>query len=199
MDDLQELWTLLSGEFSNQPQAIAEPVHFVQLRLWQRPLFLFGSDRPCLFLEQANALQLDRPYRQRLLCLEADASGQLTAQFYQFKNAAAVLGAGQDPDRLRSLTPEDIQFLEGCRLGVEQTNRGGYKAQLPAGCRCRFWTDGVERQVSLGFEVWRDQQTIHFHSNDRGIDPETGRSLWGALMGPYEFTKVVDYSINVSS
>lgn len=195
MDDLQYLWTLLSGEFSNQPQAIAEPVHFVQLRLWQRALLLFGHDRPCLFLEQANALQLDRPYRQRLLCLEADFSGQLSAQFYQFKNAAAVLGAGQDPDRLRSLTPEDVQLLESCRLAVEQTSRGGYNAQLPAGCRCRFWTDGIERQVSLGFEVWSESDRVNFHSFDRGIDPETGRSLWGALMGPYEFTKVADYAV----
>lgn len=194
MSNIQQLWFWLSGEFSNQPQAIAEPVHFVQLRLWQRPLLLFGSDRPCLFLEQANALQLDRPYRQRLLCLETDSAGQLTAQFYQFKNAAAVLGAGQDPDRLRSLTPDDLQKLDTCRLAVTATPCGGFKAQLPEGCRCQFWTDGIERQVSLGFEVWAEAETIHFHSFDRGIDPETGRSLWGALMGPYQFTKVARYS-----
>lgn len=59
----------LAGEFDNQQQAQAEPVWYVHLRLWQRPLPhpLFGPSRMGFFLEQASALTSDCPYRQRLL------------------------------------------------------------------------------------------------------------------------------------
>ncbi|MDJ0561083.1 MAG: CpcT/CpeT family chromophore lyase, partial [Microcystis sp. M53599_WE4] len=39
----------LAGEFENQRQAQAEPVWYVHLRLWLRPLPLFREDSIALF------------------------------------------------------------------------------------------------------------------------------------------------------
>ena len=46
------------------------------------------------------------------------------------------------------------------------------------------------RQVSLGVMAAPEQ----FWSYDKGIDPQTGRALWGAILGPYQFAKVADFS-----
>ncbi len=60
----------LAGEFDNRTQAIADPVWYVHLRLWMRPLpFLLFPNSITLFAEQANALTLDQSYRPRFLQL----------------------------------------------------------------------------------------------------------------------------------
>ena len=64
---LLQLTSWMAGEFSNREQSLDQPVWFVNLVWWQRPLpfSLLGSI--AIFAEQANALILDRPYRQRIL------------------------------------------------------------------------------------------------------------------------------------
>ena len=46
------------------------------------------------------------------------------------------------------------------------------------------------RQVILGFEVTADS----FWSGDRGVDPETGTAIWGAILDFYKFRKIQDFS-----
>lgn len=59
----------LAGKFDNREQALADPAWFVHLQLWQRPVNLFTEDSITLFAEQANIVNLDRPYRQRIMRL----------------------------------------------------------------------------------------------------------------------------------
>ena len=54
----------LSGEFDNREQALAEPIWYVHLRLWQRPIPLFSEDSMTLFAEQASVVNLERPDRK---------------------------------------------------------------------------------------------------------------------------------------
>ncbi|NJR71181.1 MAG: hypothetical protein HC771_23005 [Synechococcales cyanobacterium CRU_2_2] len=188
---LRSLTQALIGEFSNPQQAIASPAWFVHLRLWQCPTPLFAEDSITLFLEQANILQLDRPYRQRLLRLSED-QGQLFGQYYQFKDFSAWKGCGQTPGRLQTLTPADIADLPGCRVAIAQTPTGEFQARLGPGRRCEFEYEGQKRQVVVGFDVAQSGATgVYLKTYDKGIDPETGQGFWGALMGPYEFEKLV--------
>jgi hypothetical protein len=177
----------LAGEFDNRDQAIETPVWFVHLRLWHRPVYLFGEDSPTLFAEQANMLQLDQPYRQRLLRLQQQQDS-LTVQYYKFHDPSRVKGAGQDPTLLESLTENDVELLPGCFLQVtSQSDPTGthFRATPLPGSRCRFTLQGSQIQVALGFEATIDQ----FWSHDKGIDPETEQPIWGAIMGAYEFRK----------
>ncbi len=65
-------------------------------------------------------------------------------------------------------------------------------ATMPAGAICQFRAEGgVVRYVVLG---WRVTATS-LETDDRGVDPATGRSLWGAIMGPYRYQKVKAYSL----
>lgn len=179
----------LAGEFNNRDQAIAEPIWFVHLCLWQRPVPLFCEDSLTLFAEQANVLKLDQPYRQRLLRLQSveGDSERLQVQYYGFKDPGEMRGAGRDPDRLQALTGDQIDFLPGCRLEVtwQQGDIPRFHARLSPDSRCCFSYGNETFQVSLGFEASADE----FLSYDKGIDPQTGTAIWGALMGPYRFTQ----------
>ncbi len=178
----------MAGEYENQDQAKESPIWFVNLRLWYRPLPQRLAGNLALFAEQANILQLDRPYRQRIAMIQVDGD-DLKLQYLAFRDPSQFVGAGANPDRLRSITMDTLETLPGCRLGV--TLMGDrLKAELEPGLNCCFQYEGKTRQVVLGLEVSGDR----LWSYDRGIDPDTGRSLWGAMMGPYEFRKCADFS-----
>lgn len=191
--ELRALAEYMAGEFDNQLQALADPVWYVHLRLWHRPVprALFPEPSLVLFAEQANIVNLNQPYRPRFIQLRQspDSESGLEAQYYIPQNIQAVQGAGQDPDRLNGLTPEDLEFLPGCTLKITYECLGphqySFRAVLPENQVCGFSYQNKTYQVELGFEATAD----HFFSYDKGIDPETGKPLWGALLGPFQFQK----------
>lgn len=193
MTESESLGTLaqwLAGEFSNQAQALDQPAWFVHLRLWHRPLPQRFDGYVTLFAEQANVLHLDQPYRQRLMLLKPGADAQtLEVQYLAFRDSSQFRGAGANPERLAAITSDDVEHLPGCVLTVHQTN-GTFEATMPPGAKCCFQYAGQTRQVELGFTVTPQE----FHSRDRGIDPETGQGLWGAMMGAYQFQRQQDWS-----
>jgi CpeT/CpcT family (DUF1001) len=186
--NLTALAQLMAGEFDNKPQAMEQPAWFVHLRLWYRPLPIRIGGNLALFAEQANALMRDRPYRQRIAVL-MESSGSLQVQYLAFKQPEKFLGAGANPNLLEALSLDDLETLPGCVLRVME-QEGKFKAEPEPGAKCYFQYDGATRQVVLGFEVSPGK----FWSYDRGVDPETGKGLWGALMGAYEFQKCEDFA-----
>lgn len=186
--NLAALAQLMAGEFDNKPQAMEQPTWFVHLRLWYRPLPMRIEGNLALFAEQANALMRDRPYRQRVAVL-TESSGLLQVQYWAFKQPEKLLGAGSNPGLLKALTLEDLETLPGCVLTITE-QAGKFKAAPEPDAKCYFQYDGATRQVVLGFEVSPGK----FWSYDRGVDPETGKGLWGALMGAYEFQKCEDFA-----
>lgn len=179
----------LAGAFENQAQAQEQPIWFVHLRLWHRPLPQLFQGHLALFAEQANVLYLDQPYRQRIFLLQEKSPDQIQVQYLAFKHPEQFRGAGANPERLATIAPADVEELPGCRLTVTQEN-GIFKAQPQPGTRCCFQYEGKTRQVVLVFEISANQ----FRSYDRGVDPETGQALWGALMGPYEFSRCQNFA-----
>jgi hypothetical protein len=188
---LCQLAEQLEGTYENRSQAIESPIWYVHLKAWWRSVPLFTDDSITFFAEQANILKCDQPYRQRLMRLYAP-EGRPIAQFYQFKNPNAVLGAGANPSLISKITELEIKLLPGCILDIEQQG-DGFSGRAREGDRCCFsYPDGrggeKVGQVALGFEVgpgW-------FKSYDKGVNAETGAGIWGALMGPYCYTKCVD-------
>ncbi|WAL58215.1 chromophore lyase CpcT/CpeT [Thermocoleostomius sinensis] len=175
----------LVGEFDNQAQALEQPAWFVHLRLWHRLLPFSIEGNPSLFAEQANYLYPENAYRQRVVVLSSLADSEhLQAQYYAFKQPDRFKGSGAHPDRLTSLSQADLDLLPGCKLLITpQLTR--FKADPAPNSTCCFLYQGEMRQVILGFEVSANT----FISYDRGVEPKTGKVLWGAMMGPYQFHK----------
>jgi hypothetical protein len=199
--ELLTLGRYLAGEFENREQAIAFPAWYVHLRLWQRPLRspLFSQSSLTFFAEQANIVQLDQPYRPRIMQIRQQPQKpgdrcQFEVQYYMLKDPAQFRGAGRQPERLGQLTQAQIERLPGCTLTVSKQplGNGAYRflASLPPQARCCFTYQGETRQVYLRFEA----SPTEFLSYDKGIDPNTGKALWGAVLGPFRFTKRQDFA-----
>ncbi|NEP16805.1 MAG: chorismate mutase [Leptolyngbya sp. SIO4C1] len=198
---LATLGRYLSGEFENQAQAQADPTWYIRLRVWQRPTHLFASDSLTLFLEQANVVSQQPPYRQRVLRLQ-QTGAMLQGQYYALKQPLAFQYGGEQPERLAALTPDDLILLPTCTLEVTAepaaANPVWFKAVPPADRLCCFDYQGQKKYVQLGFEVGTRQTAanqVELHIYDKGIEPETGRALWGALMGPFRLVKQAAYGI----
>jgi hypothetical protein len=187
--DTLQLAQWLVGEFDNKAQSMEDPAWYVPLRLWHRPLPHRIHGRIAIFAEQSNFLELEKPYRQRILVLEKEGD-RFSVQFWAFKDPAQFRGAGANPTLLIDATESALEALPGCRLNVEFTG-SLYQAKPEPDSRCCFTYDGTMRQVVLGFEASETQ----FLSYDRGVDPETGQSLWGAMMGPYRHRKRCSYEL----
>ena len=188
----------LAGIFENRDQAKESPIWYVPLRLWLRPVPIFTEDSLTLFAEQANVINMHLPYRSRLWRLRQISADplQLVVDHYQFKDQSAFWGAATERDRISSITTNDVQHLTapGCRLNVtvEKTDDQGYsfRAVPQSSTPCEFCSQDKTFQVSLGFEVTAGS----LKTFDKGIRPETGQPIWGALMGPYCYTKIEDWS-----
>ena len=78
----------------------------------------------------------------------------MEAQYYMFKDIAAFKGAGRNPDLLKKLTSEQIQFLPGCTLSVAVQNLGSngyrFRASLPDGHSLRLYLRGAKLPSRLG-------------------------------------------------
>jgi hypothetical protein len=188
---LIQLLSWMVGEFSNREQSLAQPAWFVNLLWWQRPIPLHILGTMAIFAEQANAMQGDRTYRQRILqFIETD--DKIQVKYWGFKDPSAWVGAAKSRDRLNQITIDDIEPLSGCLLDLD-FEQGCYRATMPQNAKCCFQYMNETRQVILGFEVTEK----YFRSGDRGVDPNTGAAIWGAMMGFYEFQKVQDFSSEI--
>jgi CpeT/CpcT family (DUF1001) len=181
----------LAGEFNNRLQALDDPVWYVNLCLWQVPVSLFPQDSITIFAEQANAVKLDQPYRQRIMRISETGDSQipLQVQYYMFKDPGIFAGGGSNPNLLKHITPEHLELLAGCVLNVSVqeigVNRYQFYATPQSNACCTFTYLGNIVQVSLGFEVTQQELKTY----DKGIDPVTGSATWGAILGPYHYIK----------
>lgn len=195
--ELIALAQYLAGEFDNREQAIAEPAWYVHLRLWQRPVPLFTEDSLTFFAEQANIVNLEQPYRPRLMRLQErrEPNAPLQVQYYMPLDPGAVGGAGRNTALLKKLTPDQFELLPGCLLTVTvqqlAANRYHFSAALPPNGRCCFTYRGNTQQVYLGFEATQEE----FLSYDKGIEPNTGKATWGAVLGPFRFRKRQNFAV----
>ena len=182
----------LAGEFSNQEQAREQPAWYVNLRLWIRPVPIFTADSITLFAEQANVLKLEQPYRPRILRIRQKET--IEVEFYMFNDLATAQGAGRNKDLIAQITPETIKFLPNCTLKVstQKLANGQYCFETTPATEepCSVTYQGTTFQVFLGFKATAGELQTY----DKGIDPETGKGTWGALMGAYRFNKCQDFS-----
>jgi hypothetical protein len=184
---VEQLADWLEGSFSSRAQAEADPSYF-DIRLRMERIWTDRTDGPWLYVEQARADLLDRPYRQRVYRLSRREDGRLLSAIYTLPEPVSRFAGALDRDDgaaiFASLSPDQLTLLDGCTVVLtwDATARrfiGGTEGQGCASTRegARYTTSQIE--LAEGVLV----------SWDRGFD-ETGRQVWGATAGGYRFDRV---------
>jgi hypothetical protein len=189
--DIGTLARWMAADFSNQQQAFDNPPLYAHIRVCMRPLPYELLDGVSLYLEQAYDFMLNAPYRARVLRL-ITVGDRLEIENYTIQDEADLYGAARDRDLLSTLTRDRLQKMPCCNLHVAWTGRS-FKGQVEPGKGCLVVRNGQTTYLDSEFEI----DTESFFSWDRGRDPETDEHLWGALAGPFHFTRRASFAHEV--
>lgn len=174
---------LLAGSYSSQRQSEVDQAFF-DVRLGMRRIWPERVGEHWLYVEQAMATALERPYRQRVYRIEATAEGGAISHVYTLPgDPLRYAGAHRDPARLAGLSPADLEERRGCAIHLRRREDGRYVGatrdrECPSELRGASYATS---EVVLGAE--------RLDSWDRGYDRD-GKQVWGAVTGPYRFDRL---------
>jgi hypothetical protein len=181
-DRLLTLRDYLTGSFTSAAQARADGEYF-DIELHATPMWTWRDDGPWLYVEQSLAATPDRPYRQRVYKLERSDDGRLWSRVFVLNDPSEHAGAWRSGSPLSELAPSDLEERVGCAITLTWDDQNGAFTGSTTGTGCPSDLAGASyatSQVVLGLDrmvTW-----------DRGFDA-TGRQVWGATRGGYEFVR----------
>lgn len=189
--DLKTLARLMAADFSNHEQAWANPPLYAHIRVCMRPLPSSLLSGTSLFLEQAYDFMLNTPYRLRVLKLDV-VGDRIELENYKVKDEEEFFGASRDLERLKKLTSDRIEKMEGCDMFVDWTGKS-FKGYIKPGKNCIVVRKDKTTYLDNSFEI-DEHQLI---SIDRGLDPETDELVWGSIAGAFEFKRKASFADEV--
>ena len=180
--DLRAAVAWMTGSFSSREQALSDTNYF-DIRLEMRPIWPERGNGYWLYVEQAAADHLDRPYRQRVYHVTEQLDGSIRSDVYEIPDPLRFAGAWKRSDRLGDLTPDSLTVKPGCAVILERVSEGAFEGgTVGEGClsdlRGARYATSVVRLTPDGLTTW-----------DRGYDAD-GNQVWGATGGGYVFKRI---------
>ncbi|MEM7083071.1 MAG: chromophore lyase CpcT/CpeT [Pseudomonadota bacterium] len=180
-DRLNELGALMIGSFSSAKQAATDSQYF-DIRLEMVRIWADRTDGIWLYVEQAAASALDRPYRQRVYQVTGDDNDWQSAVF-ELPEPLQYAGAWKNVAAFERLSPDALSLRTGCAVFLTRPARDHFEGSTRAN-DCLSSLRGASYATS---EVVITPEGIT--SWDRGYDAE-GVQVWGAVVGPYRFDRL---------
>lgn len=184
LEDIDQLEKSLVGSFSSADQS-RQDSSFFDIRLEVVSIWEDRNDGPWLYVEQAAAESIDRPYRQRVYHL-SDQDSILVSKIYSIQNPLRFAGDWRKDKALSGLVPDSLTLREGCNVFLRRTGKEDFVGETKRGT-CSSSIRGASYATS---EVEMDAYTLR--SLDRGFD-ESGRQVWGSTNGAYLFERVLEH------
>ena len=181
-DPVDELAVMMTGWFDSAEQAGREPEDYFHIRLVMLPIWPERTDGHWLYVEQAAASALERPYRQRVYHLHRTDDGRLVSDVYAIDDPLRHAGAWAREDGLRAIDPNDLTLRAGCSIVLDRAGPDRF-AGATTGTGCASALRGASYATS---EV--EIEAARLTSWDRGWSDD-GTQAWGATEGPYVFVK----------
>ncbi|GLP95360.1 chromophore lyase CpcT/CpeT [Paraferrimonas sedimenticola] len=185
-DRLKTLAHWMEGHFTSEAQA-QQDQDFFNIHLNMKTVWPSEKDY-WLYVEQAAASSLERPYRQRVYRLERLSDNQFVSHVYTLDDPLKYAGDHQKLLPLAKLKSTDVVLKPGCEVYLTwneatQAFEGGTK-----GKNCFSKLRGAAYAVS---EVTVTEKGIV--SWDRGYN-EADEQVWGAVKAGYVFDRLQTHS-----
>lgn len=181
------LQSFMSGSFSSQAQASEDP-EFRDIRLHMAPIWDARTTRTqrWLYVEQAAAESMDKPYRQRIYRLIDTGGGTYRSEVYEIPvNPQFFAGAWADPSRFQTITPEQLIAREGCSVVLRRVR--AKEPVFEGGTGETACWDSRDGAMFMTSKVWIGVPGLW--TWDQGFDG-AGAQVWGTTKGPYVFRRV---------
>ncbi|MFN7964471.1 MAG: chromophore lyase CpcT/CpeT [Acidobacteriota bacterium] len=181
-DAAAEVAALLSGNFTSAEQA-KEDKEYRDIHLSVAPAWTDRTDGHWLYVEQAVATALDRPYRQRVYHIVPGPDGTVISEIWLLPgDNARFVGQYKQPKPLEGITPQELKRMEGCEVRLSRIAPHRYQGSTPdRSCKSNregaVFTTSIVTLSQSGIDSW-----------DRGWD-DAGLQVWGAVSGPYKFRR----------
>lgn len=178
--ELNQLVSLMEGQFSSELQSKSDTSYF-NISLIMTSIWTDRKDGRWLYVEQAVASKLDKPYRQRVYHLQHPSKDIFTSDIYTIKNPLSVAGLHHDQTKKDKLTFDMIELKDGCTVTLKKQNH-----EYTGG------TDGNKCPSDLRGAAYATTKIVlkkgELDSWDQGFDT-SGKQVWGATKGGYQFIK----------
>jgi hypothetical protein len=175
---LDRLAAWMTGSFSSAAQAKEDP-DFLDIRLHMARIWPDRADGVWLYVEQAVATAMERPYRQRVYSVTYVGGDLYESRVFELPDPAAAVGAWKEDAPLAALTPEMLVVREGASIYLRDLGNRFEGSTLGRMCKSDF--RGAAYATSE-VTVYADRLV----SWDRGFDAD-GKQVWGAVKGGYVF------------
>jgi len=178
----QKLLEFMTGSFSSLEQALDDS-SFFDIRLEMVPIWKERSDGYWLYVEQAVASHLSRPYRQRVYFLQQLGDTAFESIIYEMPEPEKYANQWRTEKPLGDLTPDSLIVREGCSIIIQCEGDSVFVGStVEDNCKSNY--RGASYATS---EVRITSNTLY--SWDRGFD-STDTQIWGAAGSGYIFNKI---------
>ena len=183
-ENLVQLARWMTGTFSSAAQAKADPDDYFDIQLVMVPIWTDRTDGRWLYVEQAAANSMDRPYRQRVYRLAREDEETCRSDVFTLPgDPLEYAGCWRKGTPLAETGPADLAQRDGCSIILLRTGPERYAGG----------TVGEGCESNLRGAAYATSDVIvtptRLVSWDQGWD-EQGKQVWGATEGGYIFEKV---------
>lgn len=191
---VDQLADWLTGSFSSAAQAAADPENYFDIRLEVVPIWPERDDGRWLYVEQAAAGVLDRPYRQRVYRVRAVEPGVYESVVYTLPGEGQDwAGAWRTPQRFDAIGPDDLDERDGCAVVMRWKPDHPTAASADAAGAFVGGTVGTSCASNLRGADYATSEVVILPDRlltwDRGFT-DAGEQVWGATSGGYVFRRV---------
>lgn len=172
------------GSFSSAQQAEMDTAYY-DIRLHMVPVFTDRMDACWIYVEQAFASSMDKPFRQSVYKV-VDKGGRYERVVYEIEEPLRFAGAWKNDSLLQAIRFEMLTEREGCSIELRWDASAGTYRGGTANQTCPSTWSGAAYATS-DVMVLPDRMV----SWDREYDSK-GIQVWGAEKGGYQFIKVND-------
>ncbi|MDQ3020354.1 MAG: chromophore lyase CpcT/CpeT [Bacteroidota bacterium] len=179
--DINALVNMMEGSFSSEDQS-KNDTDYYDIRLYMKKIWTNRTDGRWLYVEQASADYIDKPYRQRVYRITQSGDNNFESAVFTFNEPLRFAGEWTNENALSELTPDSLTLREGCTVYLSLIDDTTFQGSTKS-IDCESDLRGA-RYATSEVKITKNEIITW----DRGFD-EFGKQVWGASKGGYIFKK----------
>ncbi len=183
-NNFEYLKKCMQGTFDSELQS-QQDSDFFHINLRMTPIWEEYTNEKQFFLyvEQAVASSLDKPYRQRIYKVEKLDENNFVSHIYTMNSPERFIGKGQNDVIFKETSPDSLQRKDGCEVYLSFDSEKKHFKGSTGNKTC----PSDLRGASYASSIVTIEEGLMI-SWDQGFDKE-GKQVWGAVKGGYIFRK----------